>query len=299
MCSARRNRVWRGFVLALGCLAVTGCGSLPRVTPDMARGSKASPQIESASGVLSAQHSKQILARLQSDNPLGDLLDRHLALEEEIVGSPLVTGNKVLLLKDGPRTYTSMFAAIATARDHINMESYIITDDDVGRRFADALIAKQAAGVQVNLIYDGVGTLDTPREYFTRLREAGINLLEFNPVNPLEAKAGWDVNQRDHRKLMIVDGRIAFLGGINISGVYSGSKFSQPDKRTQGNDLPWRDTDLQIEGPVVAEFQKLFMQTWKSSTGQRSRRASISRPRSPPARTSCARSAARPTNLTA
>ena len=72
------------------------------------------------------------------------------------------------------------------------METYILEDDEVGRRLADALIAKQAQGVQVNLIHDGVGTLGTPKEYFKRLSDAGINVLEFNPVNPLAAKAGWD-----------------------------------------------------------------------------------------------------------
>ena len=116
-----------------------------------------------------------------------------------------------------------MFDAIAAARDSINMETYILEDDEVGQRLADALIAKQQQGVQVNLIHDAVGTLGTKKEYFKRLSDAGINVLEFNPVNPLVAKAGWDVNQRDHRKLLVVDGRSAVLGGINISSVYSSS----------------------------------------------------------------------------
>ena len=114
-----------------------------------------------------------------------------------------------------------MFAAIAAASDHINMETYILEDDEVGRRFADALIEKQRQGVQVNLIYDSVGTLNTPEEFFRRLRDNGVRTLQFNPVNPATAKAGWELNQRDHRKLLIVDGRTVFLGGINISSVYS------------------------------------------------------------------------------
>src|SRR5678815_3738869 len=121
----------------------------------------------------------------------------------------------------------AMFGAIGAARDSINMETYILEDDDVGQRLAEALVAKQRQGVQVNLIHDAVGTLGTKKEYFKRLSDAGINVLEFNPVNPLTAKAGWDVNQRDHRKLLIVDGRIAFLGGINISSVYSSGSSSQ------------------------------------------------------------------------
>ncbi len=100
------------------------------------------------------------------------------------------------------------------------------------RRFADALIAKQQQGVQVNLIHDSVGTLGTPEEFFQRLRDNGIRTLQFNPVNPATAKAGWDLNQRDHRKLLIVDGRTVFLGGINISSVYSGG--SSAGRRSRG-----------------------------------------------------------------
>src|SRR4029077_616132 len=95
----------------------------------------------------------------------------------------------------------------------------------------------------------------------------------FNPVNPLAAKAGWEVNRRDHRKLLVVDGQTAVLGGINISGVYSSSpgRGSQASGGSGGGDkkkdLPWRDTDLLIEGPVVATLQKLFMETWDGQKG--------------------------------
>jgi cardiolipin synthase len=120
----------------------------------------------------------------------------------------------------------------------------------------------------VNLIYDGVGTLGTPEEFFQRLRDSGIRTLQFNPVNPATAKAGWELNQRDHRKLLIVDGRTVFLGGINISSVYSGGSSSRAAKARPDGEQPWRDTDLQIEGPVVAEFQKLFLATWLAQKGE-------------------------------
>jgi phosphatidylserine/phosphatidylglycerophosphate/cardiolipin synthase-like enzyme len=196
------------------------CSSLPRIVPDMAR-TRPAAQIEGVRGPLSAARSKAILDGLSGAGGPTDVLSRHLALEQAISDSPLLGGNQVELLQDGPSTYRAMFAAIDAARDHINMETYILEDDEVGRRFANALIAKQRLGVQVNLIHDGVGTLGTPAEFFTRLSDAEILVLEFNPVNPLTAKAGWDVNQRDHRKLLVVDGRTAFLGGINISSVYT------------------------------------------------------------------------------
>jgi cardiolipin synthase len=149
----------------------------------------------------------------------------------------------------------------------ISMESYIFDDDEVGQRFAVGLIVKQQAGVQVNLIRDSVGTLGTATALFKRLSEAGVQIVEFNPVNPLTAKAGWEVNQRDHRKLLIIDWRIAFLGGINISSVYSGSSMRLSNKAESGSALPLRDTDLRIEGPVVGELQKLFIITWAKQHG--------------------------------
>jgi cardiolipin synthase A/B len=248
-------------------MLLSGCGSLPRIVPDMARSAPAA-RIESARGPLSAARSKQVIEGLRSAGKDTDVLDRHLALEQAISDSPLLAGNKVTLLQNGPATYAAMFAAIGAARDHINMETYILEDDEVGRQFAAALIEKQRAGVQVNLIHDSVGTLGTPAEFFQRLVDAGIKVLEFNPVNPLTAKAGWDVNQRDHRKLLIVDGRTAFLGGINISSVYS-SGSSVGRKPTRPSDKQaWRDTDLQIEGPTVAELQKLFLETWEKQKGE-------------------------------
>jgi len=255
---------WAIAVLAAALLGA--CSTLPHIVPDMARSAPA-PQLAGAQGPLSAERSKAILDQLRAGGNDRGVLDRHLALEAAISASPLVAGNKVQLLQDGPSTYQAMFAAIEAARDHINMETYILEDDEVGRRFAEALIAKQRAGVQVNLIRDGVGTRGTPSAFFDRLRDAGIPVLVFNPVNPLTAKAGWDVNQRDHRKLLITDGATAFLGGINISSVYSGGSFSQPSKERPDGKPAWRDTDLQIDGPVVAEFQKLFIETWEKQKG--------------------------------
>lgn len=254
-------------VAATALALLSACSSLPRVVPDMALGAEP-PRIEGARGPLTAARSKQVLAGLRASGQQSDVLDRHLALERAISDSPLVADNKVTLLVDGPSTYAAMFAAIQGARDHVNMETYILDDDEVGRRFADLLIDKQQHGVQVNLLHDSVGTLRTPQPFFDRLTAAGINVLEFNPVNPLNAKVGWDVNQRDHRKLLIVDGRTALLGGINISSVYSSGSFSGVKKRAEKTEqVPWRDTDLQIDGPVVAEFQKLFIETWSKQKG--------------------------------
>lgn len=264
----KMQRKIAGCLAALLLTALTGCSSLPTIVPDMARHTDQPVQLEGARGPLTTSQSKAVIDKLQSRGMDTNIFDRHLALEEAITGSPLMTGNKVVLLQDGPATYQVMFAAIRNAKDHINLETYIFEDDEVGNRFADALIEKQAQGVQVNVIYDSVGTLSVPQAFFQRLTDGGIRILEFNPVNPLTAKKGWDVNQRDHRKLLIVDGQTAFLGGINISSVYSGGSFSRSSRKRPSGELPWRDTHMQVEGPVVGEFQKLFLATWEKQKGE-------------------------------
>jgi cardiolipin synthase len=267
---------WWLQALAL-CLGLAGCGGLPAIVPDMAL-ARRPVQIEGARGPLSAAQSQAILDRLQSRGTPSDVLARHLAVEQALVGSPLVTGNRVQLLQDGPATYEAMFAAIRAARDHLNVEFYILEDDEAGQRFRELLLERLHAGVQVNLIYDSVGSIGTPKSFFDPLREAGAQVLEFNPVNPLKLRRGWNVNQRDHRKLLVVDGRVAFLGGINISGVYSGGSLSssgsrgrsmrrQQERQHAVDALPWRDTQIRIEGPVVAEYQHLFLQTWSAQQG--------------------------------
>ena len=254
-------------VLAALAVLVAGCASLPRFVPDLARPSGAPLRIEGKNGPLSPARSKAILEGLASRGEPTDIFARHLALEEALVGSPLTAGNEVVLLRNGPATYQAMFVAIAAARDHVNMETYIFEDDEVGQRFAQLLMERQRAGVQVNLIRDGAGTFGTPPAFFQRMCDAGIRVLEFNPLNPLVLRKDWELNQRDHRKLLIVDGRVAFLGGINISSVYSGGSFGSAAPRRRAGDLAWRDTDLQVRGPVVAEFQKLFLAAWQNQKG--------------------------------
>jgi cardiolipin synthase len=231
-----------------------------------------SVRLEGPRGPLSPQQSAAILEALKEKNGNPSILERHVAIEEAAVNSPLVIGNRARLLQDGPATYKAMFAALRKARHHINLETYIFEDDEVGQEFTDLLIAMRKKGVRVNVIYDSVGSLRTPREFFDHLRDNDIAVLEFNPVNPLAVRKAWLLNNRDHRKLLIVDGHIAFLGGINISSVYSSGSASRgkaaAQKNGESNEAPWRDTHIQLEGPVVAEFQKLFMQTWEKQGGE-------------------------------
>jgi cardiolipin synthase len=250
----------------LGCLA--GCTALPSTEFLTTRYRRQAARFKTELGPVSEKKSAAIVAELRRNSGDLDILDRQITLEQQIAGGPLVMGNKVVLLQDGPATYEAMFAAIRAARAHINVESYIVEDGEIGRKFADLLVERQAQGVQVNLIYDSVGAFGTKQAYFDRLKAAGVAVVEFNPVDPRAVKKPWKLNHRDHRKLMVVDGRTAFLGGINISSVYSsGSSLGRSAAGRASNAAGWRDTDIQIDGPVVADFQKLFLQTWNKQRG--------------------------------
>jgi cardiolipin synthase A/B len=260
--------------LTVACFNIcVGCATLPNVSKVMDETSTGNetPQIASGKGLLSPEKSKAILERLKKSGKQTDILERHSAVIESVSDSPLTKGNKVTILVDGPVTYAAMFKAMEAATDHINLETFIIEDDEIGRKFVGLLLKKQAEGVQVNLIYDSIGSMGTPDAFFKRLRDAGIQVVEFNPVNPLKTHGKWLLAHPDHRKLLIVDGKVVFTGGINISEVYTSSNgYSSKavkkkiDKKAT---RPWRDTDVQIEGPAVAEFQKLFIETWLKQKG--------------------------------
>ncbi len=196
------------------------------------------------------------------------IVERHLACEERINrGQPLLPGNAVTLLQNGPATYDAMLEAISQARDHVNLETYIFDDGAVGQRFAALLAERCRAGVRVNLVYDSVGTIAVPAAFFEAMRVSGVHLLEFHPVNPTVRNSRLlRINNRDHRKLLVVDGRIAFVGGINISDTYSSAplrRLVHAGDRNLPPDGGWRDTHVRVEGPVVAQFQKLFVSTWR------------------------------------
>jgi cardiolipin synthase len=251
-------------VLAV-CLALSACARLPDVAhlqapPD----AHPSPTVINAQGALSSRESRRLLVRRLGHTRLD--ATALAGLEEAATGRPLIAGNKVTLLFDGPRTITAMMAAVAAARDTIHLETYIFDQDPLGLKFADLLVAKQREGVQVCIIYDCVGTLGTPEGFFDRMREAGIRLLPFHPVSPLRRFGRWRLNNRDHRKILVVDGKVAFTGGVNITKAYARSSPFR-SKRADPRGVGWRDTHLQIEGPAVAALQWMFLDTWASQDG--------------------------------
>lgn len=197
----------------------------------------------------------------------GDAERRHTRVLRAAMRCAPVAGNRLELLVDGPATHAAMFEAIAAARDHINIESYILDHSGPGVELQELLLRKSVEGVRINVIYDSFGSWSTPARYFEPLRAAGVQLLEFNPINVLRHPIRATLHLRDHRKILVVDGRVAFIGGVNISNVYSSAGRKQ-QADAKADELHWRDTHMRIEGPVVAQLQKLFLEHWRSRSHQ-------------------------------
>jgi cardiolipin synthase len=243
-------------VLLAGCVSEVQRLAFPPA-PGAAR---TTPAMVGADGAVPRRQAEAIAERLRREGHT-DLVVRHLSAMEVLGGPPLTVGNGARLLVDGPETHRAMFDAIAAARRHVNLETYILEADETGRRLADLLIERRRAGVQVSVIYDAIGAIGTPKEYFDRLRDAGIAVCVFNPVNPV-ASGRVALNHRDHRKILVADGRVGFAGGINISDVYASGSASARRGAERGSG--WRDTHIEITGPAVASLQALFLDTWTS-----------------------------------
>ena len=167
----------------------------------------------------------------------------------------MISGNRVTLLVDGEDAYPSMLEAIASARQTILMDSFIFRDDTAGRIFAAALAERAQAGVRVHLTVDAVGTINVPKELFADLRRADVAVLEYHPFAPW--RRGFGLLRRNHRKLLVVDGRIGFAGGINI-----GDEWLPQSLGGQG----WHDIHIRVEGPAVRGLSRLAIATWQRHT---------------------------------
>ncbi len=167
-------------------------------------------------------------------------------------GAPLIAGNSIRLLQDARDNYPAWLDAIRAARRHIHFESYIIHDDDTGRMFADALVAKAREGVRVRLIYDWFGGLGTAsRGFWNRLRAGGVEVRCYNPAR-WDSPFGW--LSRDHRKTICVDGEVGFVSGLCVGRMWVGD----PAKSIE----PWRDTGVEVRGAAVAELEQAFATIW-------------------------------------
>ena len=164
-------------------------------------------------------------------------------------GSPRLEGNRMGLQFEGPSTFDRWIEAIDEAERFVHFENYILRDDRIGRVFRDALVAKARQGVPVRLVYDWMGCWATPRRYWKTFREAGVQVRAFNRPSIRDPLG---ILQRDHRKLVCVDGTVAFVGGFCVGQEWAGSA-DQP---------PWRDTGVEIRGPAAAAATRAFGRVW-------------------------------------
>lgn len=250
----------RGFLL-FTLVLVTGCASVPAGSDIPESGVDWVHNIQAG---CSIQPEKDVLAESVDDPRDLDFVRRISAIETTLTRRPLVAGNRITLLEDGPLTHAAQLDAIDDAQHHIHMDIYILTDDELGNAYRDLLIKKARAGVKVRIIYDSIGTFSAGWSFLNDLKNAGVEMHEFNTVNPLKDFRVWRINRRDHRKMLIVDGRIAFTGGINITNEYAREAGVKNENGVEG----WRDTHIQLEGPAVAEFQRLFITNWEQYEDQ-------------------------------
>jgi cardiolipin synthase len=164
----------------------------------------------------------------------------------------MVPGHRVDLLVDGAAAYPAMLEAIAAASREIHLETYIWEGDKTGQRFAEALAERARAGVTVRAVIDAVGGFGLPEPLRRRMRDAGVELVDFHPVAPWRRRWGWGV--RDHRKVLVVDGRAAFAGGLNLGDEYAPREWGGK---------AWHDVHLRVIGPGVREIQKEFAATFR------------------------------------
>ena len=173
---------------------------------------------------------------------------------------PFLESNSAELLINGKATFDSIFAGIDRAQRVIYAQFYIIRDDRLGREFADRLIARAQAGVAVYLLYDDVGCFWLPKRYLQRLRDAGVNVAAFNERHKmLRLRGPARINYRNHRKLVLVDGTEAWIGGHNVGVEYLG------EDRRYG---PWRDTHVHLVGSSALSCALMFREDWAWATGE-------------------------------
>jgi cardiolipin synthase len=191
-----------------------------------------------------------------------DDLQVQRAVQRDIDRAPPVDGNRVDLLRDGAQAFPAMFDAMRHAQDSINLEFYTFDDVRNGRQtLGDVLVDRLRHGVAVSVIYDAIGSDTTPPAFLYRLARAGAVMVAFNS-GPLARGTFDSPNDRDHRKLVVIDGRIGFMGGVNLDHVYEERVLAGGVVR------PWvRDTAVRITGPVVADLQRVFFATWQRQGG--------------------------------
>lgn len=271
--------MWRAFVSLTSWLVLAGglgaCASLPAREPTAP--AKVAPaqlaqavQVSDARGPLPPGAARRVANEVAAEGR-SELALHHLGVLAAQGDAHLLRGNGAKLLVDGPQTFAAMRAAIAEAKTRVLLESYIFEDDGLAAEIGELLATKAGQGVGVAILYDAVGSFGTSETFFDNLRARGVSVCAFNPVNPVRRPGYWGINHRDHRKILVVDDRVGFTGGINVSKVYSsgssgsgsGSGGSGPGSGGAPKDGGWRDTQIELRGPVAPALARAFEDHWR------------------------------------
>ncbi len=206
----------------------------------------------------------QALAQAVADRHLPTLKatfspeERDLTVFENLAAMPFTSGNRARLLIDGEATFEAIFAGIDQARDYLLVQFYIVHDDGLGRALQQRLIARAKEGVRVLFMYDAIGSFDLPERYLQALRAAGVAVQPFHGRTHRNPRR-YQLNFRNHRKIVVADGLRAWVGGHNVGDEYLGR-----DPKLS----PWRDTHVEVHGPAALGVQLAFLEDWKSMTGE-------------------------------
>lgn len=166
-------------------------------------------------------------------------------------------GNQVQLLRDGDQTFPAQLAAIAAARRSVCLEVYIFEDDVIGRQFIDAMCERARAGVAVRFLFDAVGSFDLSAMQLERMQRDGVETVEYHPLAPWRRRFNW--KKRDHRKILVVDDEIAFVGGLNVGKEYASVAMGGAG---------WHDMHCALRGPIVADLSRSFRRNWIANDGR-------------------------------
>jgi cardiolipin synthase len=184
-------------------------------------------------------------------------LDKQLQVLCKLGRQPFTEGNRCTLLRDGEATFEALIKAMENATSYILLEFYIVRSDKIGQRIKTILEQKLAEGVQVWFLYDEIGSVGLPRIYLKELTAAGARVASFGDGNIRRRR--FQINFRNHRKLLVCDGKIGFVGGINLGDEYLGTVIDQE---------PWRDTHCRIEGPAVTGLQLAWLEDWNWASNE-------------------------------
>lgn len=186
-------------------------------------------------------------------------VERFCDIHESATGVPLTNGNAVELLPDGPSTYREMLRAIREATDHVHLQSYTFIDGEAAEQFVELLVEKAQNGVAIKILFDALGSFEISSDLISKLRNSGVKVRSFQRSLDLRF---WRMHQRDHRKMLVVDGQIGFVGGINITDEYLSEKSAFDNSSQTPADRGWHDLHALTRGPVVADLQRLFLSVW-------------------------------------